>query len=147
MIVSASGYDMGGGSIDCAKSARMQQIAGFKDKMSTGNGKGMGRGRGNRYDPFGAEGIKALNAETIAATQVKAAALSLAAQDTALEKDHEDAKAANGKQIAEQEALNVEGVMQVDNLRAGAADKALAAISESVDGDGRPPEAPPPVEA
>ena len=76
----------------------------------------------------------------MAATQVKAAALSLAAQDQSLEQDHEDAKAANDKQIAEQEALNVEGVMQVDDLRAGAADKALTAISESVDGDGRPPE-------
>jgi hypothetical protein len=138
---------MGGTSIDSAYTARMSHVAGLKSRMSTGNGKGTGRGSGNRYDPIHAGGVKAQNAETIAATQVKAAALSLAAQDTALDQDHEDAKAANEKQIAEQEALNAEGVMQVDDLRAGAADKALTAISESVVGDGRPPEAPPPVEA
>ena len=61
-------------------------------------------------------------------------------QYQSLEQAHEDPKAANDKQIAEQEALNVEGVMQVDNLRADAVDEALTGIDRSVEGDGRPPE-------
>ena len=117
--------------------------------INTGNGyaKGKGQGSGNRFEAYGVEGVREFNAATAAATQEKAALLSLAAQDQQLEQAHEDAKAANDKQNAEQEALNVEGVMQVDNLKADAVDKAQTAIDESCAG-GRPPEAErPPVEA
>ena len=142
-LLSASGYDRGGAHMDVPGAARAQQIADFKlDRFrGGGNGKGSGKLCAPRYEPFGNKEVKAHNADTIAATQAKAANL------VAKQEEFEAAKAANELQIADQEAADLAGVQFVDDLRADAVDKAQSAIDESGAG-GRPPEADrPPIEA
>ena len=135
-LLSASGYDRGGAHMDVPGAARAQQIADFKvDRFrGGGNGKGSGKLCAPRYEPFGNKEVKAHNADTITATQAKAANL------VAKQEEFEAAKAANELQIADQEAADLAGVQFVDDLRADAVDKAQSAIDESVAGEGRPPE-------
>ena len=123
--------------MDVPGAARAQEVQGRIADHKTrggGNGKGSGNLCDRRYEPFGNKEVKAHNADTIAATQAKAANLTAATQE------FEAAKEANELQIAEQEAADLEGVQFVDDLRAGAVDKAQSAIDQSVAGEGRPPE-------